>query len=96
MNYQVKCPDCESNKLAMHSYERLALLCANCALVFTPALAHVIPDENGNLKRLMFMMNQFSSSSAIALHRELTGKSKQEAKELLANITFEDIKINKN
>jgi len=95
MNHSIKCPDCQSEKIAIHGYERLSLLCVSCALVFTPELAIVKPDTEGNLRRLMFMTKQISPSATLALYRDLTGRSKTEAKKFVEGITFESIKITK-
>lgn len=97
MNYHIKCPDCQSDKLSLHGfgYESLSispLLCMHCGLVFKPNNAIIEQGDSGNLKRLVYMMNQFSKAKAINLFRELTQKGKKEAKDYITFIRFEHIK----
>lgn len=97
MNYQIKCPDCQSDKLSLHGFGYESsninpLLCVSCGLVFRPGDAIVTQGSSDNLKRLIYMMNQFSRSKAIYLFREFTLKGKREAKEYISSIKFEHVK----
>ncbi|OJJ22548.1 hypothetical protein BKI52_07655 [marine bacterium AO1-C] len=98
MNYQIKCPDCQSDKLTLHGFGYESsninpLLCMNCGLVIRPEHAIVQQDGPDNLKRLIYMMHQFSKTKAYYLFEQLTYKGKREAKAYIANISFEDIKV---
>lgn len=64
----------------------------DCGLVFRAKQAIVTPNPDGNLRRLIYMMGQFSKNKAFYLLGQLTGQGKKEGKELLANTTFDDIK----
>lgn len=97
MNYQIKCPDCQSDKLTLHGFGYESsnlnpLLCMDCGMVFHPEKANI--DQNGkdNFKRLTYMFSQFSKAKAYYFFTEITLKSKKEAKAYIANIRFEDIK----
>lgn len=101
MNYQIKCPDCQSDKLTLHGFGYESsnvnpLLCMNCGLVFR--LDQAIIDQNGkdNLKRLVYMLHQFNKSKAYHLFTEVTLRSKKEAKAYIADISFEGIKTTKS
>ncbi|WP_045114118.1 hypothetical protein [Microscilla marina] len=97
MSHQVNCPDCNSGKISLHGFGYEAqninpLQCMDCGLVFRAKQAIVTPQADGNLRRLIYMMGQFSRAKACYLLGQLTGQGKKEGKELLENTTLNDIK----
>ncbi len=97
MNYQIKCPDCQSDKLTIHGYgydsiALNALQCMECGFVFHAHQAIVKTGGTDNLKRLSYMVHQFNKAKSYNLLCTLTNMSKKEAKTYVTNIRFEDIK----